>query len=239
MQQLAEEPLKDSETGRLFFTPAQLTTMMRTGAWNLDLSIHRANAINFVVIFTEDAHPVHVQTADGPARSFCYPNWGGAYIWNAGEAAPQLPASLFAGNLLSILGMASGGSPADTDRLLLALTRTNMHRIANAHSAVTDLLAKSPFIEIPADLARRLAKWHDSAEQIQAALRAGDIAEAARASARAAKHAEASFYHRSLLGKMYFPDEHKAAIYLPLLLPSLLPVVVGLVKLASQSLRRP
>jgi phosphatidylinositol glycan class S len=53
----------------------------------------------------------------------------------------------------------------------------------------------------------------------------------ALASARVAENeAERSFFEKSMVGQVYFPDEHKVAVYLPLLGPIGVPLVVGLVK---------
>jgi phosphatidylinositol glycan class S len=51
------------------------------------------------------------------------------------------------------------------------------------------------------------------------------------ASARIAEtEAERSFFEKSMVGQVYFPDEHKVAVYLPLLGPIGVPLVVGLMK---------
>lgn len=42
--------------------------------------------------------------------------------------------------------------------------------------------------------------------------------------------AERSFFEKSMVGQVYFPDEHKVAVYLPLLGPIGVPLVVGLLK---------
>jgi phosphatidylinositol glycan class S len=61
-------------------------------------------------------------------------------------------------------------------------------------------------------------------------LREGKFA-AALASARIAeKEAEKSFFEKSMVGQMYFPDEHKIAVYLPLLGPIGVPLLMGLLR---------
>lgn len=47
-------------------------------------------------------------------------------------------------------------------------------------------------------------------------------------------HAYRLHYDPSRLGPPYFPDEHKFAVYLPVILPLVLPLVVGLLKLLKQ-----
>lgn len=42
--------------------------------------------------------------------------------------------------------------------------------------------------------------------------------------------AERAFFEKSMVGQVYFPDEHKVAVYLPLLGPVGVPLVMGVVK---------
>lgn len=44
------------------------------------------------------------------------------------------------------------------------------------------------------------------------------------------KEAERGFFEKSMVGQVYFPDEHKVAVYLPLLGPIGVPLLVGLLK---------
>ena len=50
----------------------------------------------------------------------------------------------------------------------------------------------------------------------------GSLEDAVRSSADAHAHAERAFFHPSILSLLYFPGEHKLAVYLPLGLPVLL-----------------
>ncbi|EER42614.1 glycosyl Phosphatidyl Inositol 17 [Histoplasma capsulatum H143] len=53
----------------------------------------------------------------------------------------------------------------------------------------------------------------------------------ALASARVAENeAERSFFEKSMVGQLYFPDEHKVAVYLPLLGPIGVPLVMALIR---------
>ncbi len=45
----------------------------------------------------------------------------------------------------------------------------------------------------------------------------------------AEEEAERAFFEKSMVGQLYFPDEHKVAVYLPLLGPVGVPLVIGLI----------
>ncbi|KAI9755619.1 MAG: GPI transamidase component [Lichina confinis] len=53
----------------------------------------------------------------------------------------------------------------------------------------------------------------------------------------AERHAERAFFDKSMVGQVYFPDEHKVAVYLPLLGPIGVPLVVAAVKEISRLIR--
>lgn len=192
-----------------------------------------------MVIF--DQKSIHVRDAHGSlSKSFLYPNWGGAYFWD--PRGNNEPAKYFASNLLQLLGLDYNTTcgcikPFDLDRLLLSLLQANVQRIQTARTAYTELLAKSSFIEIPEDLSKLLDKWAKTTENTQHALDKGDLYSAVKLSAKTAQQAEDAFYHPSLMGKMYFPEEHKYAVYMPLLLPTLLPIVIGILKVTSAALK--
>jgi phosphatidylinositol glycan class S len=205
-----------------------------------DLTTKKTGSVHFVVIF--DQKSIHVRDSLGSlSRSFLYPDWGAAYFWD--PRGNNEPGKYFAGNLLQLLGLdhtttCSEIKPFDIDRLLLNLLQTNVQRIATARTAYGDLLAKSSFIEIPEDLNKLLHKWALTAENTQRALDEGALCSAVKLSAKTARLAEDAFYHPSLMGKMYFPEEHKYAVYMPLLLPTLLPILIGIFKVASVAIKK-
>lgn len=205
----------------------------------VDLTTKKTTSVHFVVIF--DQKSIHVRDTQGSlSKSFLYPDWGGAYFWD--PRGNNEPAKYFSSNLLQVLGLDHTTTcgcvkPFDLDRLLLTLLQANVQRIATARTAYSELLAKSSFIEIPEDLGKLLGRWAGTTETTQRALDEGALGLAVRLSAKTAQQAEDAFYHPSLMGKMYFPDEHKYAVYLPLLLPTLLPIVIGLLKVTSTALK--
>lgn len=242
MQSFAEPPFKDAKQGFHYFDEAQVTTLMRSGAWNIDLTIKNKNFIDFILIYTEPNEPIYIRDSTGAlSKSVLYPNWGGAYFYNANDS--ENPFDAFSSQLLDILGVqhtkgCSAISPFDQDRFMHSVYSANSMRIGNAVSAFSDLMAKSPFLEINKGLFQSLSKWTRSTWHLIHALDARSLVESFHLSATCAKYAEQSFFHPSLLGRMYFPDEHKYAVYLPLLLPSILPVAFGLLKIFYGRIRR-
>lgn len=62
------------------------------------------------------------------------------------------------------------------------------------------------------------------------ALERGEYGQALHMGQVAERESKRAFFEKSMLGQVYFPDEHKVAVYLPLLGPVGVPLVVALVK---------
>ena len=54
--------------------------------------------------------------------------------------------------------------------------------------------------------------------------------DAVRYASIAYQDSEKAFFDKSMVGQVYFPDEHRVAVYLPLLGPIGVPLLVGLVR---------
>jgi hypothetical protein len=59
-----------------------------------------------------------------------------------------------------------------------------------------------------------------------------------RAASEAHAHTERAFFHTSILSLLYFPGEHKLAVYLPLALPLLLSLCLRCTQETARWIRR-
>jgi len=87
-----------------------------------------------------------------------------------------------------------------------------------------------PSIPIPktvaASVSRSISHLHNTCSD----LKEGKF-KSALSNARIAEYeAEKGFFEKSMVGQVYFPDEHKVAVYLPLLGPIGVPLIMALVK---------
>ncbi len=229
-QTFAETPSRDTDSDTGYFTETQLSTLMRAGAWNLD-SMSDCKCVNFVVLL-ENTPLAFVDSERRKSITCYYPKWGAAYIHSS-----EQDYSSMVEHLLRILDISNPLDPIEQDRYLLSVLHHNLQRISTAQTAFADLLVKSPFLEISSDLRSIIASWNVAARKTAAAMEFGDLATAAYHSAYTAKLAESAYYHPKLMGKMYFPSEHKMAVYLPLLLPTIAPVIFGCIKVAWSKIR--
>lgn len=71
-----------------------------------------------------------------------------------------------------------------------------------------------------------------------AELEAGNLGFALQYSKEAILASERAFFDPSLLHLLYFPDDQKFAIYIPLFLPMCVPILLSLLKIMSEARRR-
>lgn len=73
-----------------------------------------------------------------------------------------------------------------------------------------------------------------SLQAAMAELEAGNLAFALQYSREAILASERAFFDPSLLHLLYFPDDQKFAIYIPLFLPMCVPIVLSLLKIVNE-----
>lgn len=71
-----------------------------------------------------------------------------------------------------------------------------------------------------------------------AELEAGNLGFALQYSQEAILASEKAFFDPSLLHLLYFPDDQKFAIYIPLFLPMCVPILLSLLKMGSEARQR-
>lgn len=78
---------------------------------------------------------------------------------------------------------------------------------------------------------------YNSVSSVQIALselEAGRLENAFKASKEAITSSEKAFFDPTLLHLLYFPDDQKFAVYIPLFLPMAVPILLSLVKIAKE-----
>ncbi|KUL87939.1 hypothetical protein ZTR_03841 [Talaromyces verruculosus] len=221
-----------------------LSSFINAAEWPLSPSIGSGPTINFV-LYVPAATQSPLVVKESSATSWIVPQWGGVAIVNppviAGDATnpPHLakeflkPALLtFSHQLLTLLG--TPATPSSLPLRLQTSIRTRAATLLLSASSTMGSLARLTqslsSIPIPLNVASSVLTTLIHLSSTCQLLREGRFA-AALASARIAeKEAEKSFFEKSMVGQMYFPDEHKIAVYLPLLGPIGVPLVMALLR---------
>ncbi|KAJ2001511.1 GPI transamidase component [Coemansia thaxteri] len=123
-----------------------------------------------------------------------------------------------------------------------ALTRQWL--LANRHTAITTLQSLVRLV----DSMQNMVVMDEIKNQVDQSLAALSAIPGALASnhllafelaANASSFAEGAFFDPSMVSMLYFPDQHKYAIYLPFFLPVTIPLLAAIKKLAAAAKKKP
>ncbi|KAI1810133.1 phosphatidylinositol-glycan biosynthesis class S protein [Poronia punctata] len=212
-------------------TKEDLSSFINAAEWPLSPSIGGAPTINFVV-FTGN-QTIGLDSGQETSQSWLVPQWGTVYLLSPPAAAHvpaeylKQPVLTFTSHLLSLLGTPQSGSlPMRLSTLTRVRSVDMLLRASSSLGSLARLSLALPSISIPSSVADGVAKSMHHLELACAKLGSTESLEHARI---AETEAERAFFEKSMVGQLYFPDEHKIAVYLPLLGPVGVPLVLGLI----------
>jgi phosphatidylinositol glycan class S len=238
-----QDPEYDNITSTWTLRKEDLSGFINAAEWPLSPSIGGAPTLNFILyVPTPSQTPLIVK--DSGASSWLIPQWGGVFIMNpASSSANTTLSSLskdnlesalltFSHQLLSLLGVPQ--SPASLPLRLLTLSRVRAASLLLSASSTLGSLARLtealPSISIPETVANSVDRTLVHLGQSCANLRDGKFHSALENARIAEAEAERGFFEKSMVGQVYFPDEHKVAVYLPLLGPVGVPLFMSALK---------
>ncbi|XP_053617494.1 GPI transamidase component PIG-S isoform X2 [Plodia interpunctella] len=188
-----------------------------------------------------------------PVQAFISPKWGGVYLANPeapnceGEAewkpTVRLVMGTFITQLRKLLGITDKPSIRNAElsplrsvtprrwELDSLLRLRALEQLASAEGtlqSLAQLLGEISNIVINDEVGASINSAVASIEKGSLQLAKGDLLEAHRTSQEAYVAAETAFMEPSLLALLYFPDDQKYAIYIPLFLPVMFPVILSL-----------
>ncbi|XP_052544784.1 GPI transamidase component PIG-S [Tympanuchus pallidicinctus] len=196
-------------------------------------------------------------------NAFHSPRWGGIMIYNVEvPASPQTSLPLhvdvdmlrvmevFLAQLRLLFGISREELPPEflmespgnegladweLDRLLWAHTLENIATVSTTLTSLAQLLDQISNIVIKDDVASEVYRAVAAAQDAVAELAEGHLHSAFQASKEAVTSSERAFFDPSLLHLLYFPDDQKFAIYIPLFLPMAVPILLSLAKMLREA----
>ncbi|KAH6667079.1 phosphatidylinositol-glycan biosynthesis class S protein [Plectosphaerella plurivora] len=225
---------------QLFATPGaqadvlgkdDLSSFINAAEWPLSPSIGGAPTINFLLFVGNQT--VGSESGADTSQSWLIPQWGTVYLQSLPPSVSHVsgadlkqPMLTFAGHLLSLLGTPQTGSlPLRLSTLTRIRSADLLLRASSTLGSLARLSNSLTSISIPRSVADGVSKTMQHLELACSSLGGLDGLEHARI---AEAEAERAFFEKSMVGQLYFPDEHKIAVYLPLLGPIGVPLVMGL-----------
>lgn len=238
------QPEFDEELKAWTLRTEDLSGFVNAAEWPLSPSIGEGPTVNFA-LYAPDRSQSPLLIKPGGASSWLVPQWGGVAILNPTSHSNNEPWSnvltsedlapamrIFSNQLVSLLGLPERphSFPLRLSTLKRVRTASLILSASSTLGALAQVYRKLPSIPVPDSVAKfadlALSHLHHTCNEVhngqfQNALEHARIADGA---------AEKAFFERSMVGQVYFPDEHKVAVYLPLLGPVAVPLVMAALK---------
>lgn len=227
---------ENPEKKQFIFTQDDLSTFVNFAEWSLS-SIHSYPSLNFILyIPSKEYTPLLIEESN--SNSFIIPQWGGVVIHNPSsfsslylDESDLFPIlETFSSQLLSLLGAPSHPAESPIYRLDILSRLFALRSLIDASSSLgslSRLSASLPTISIPNAVALHVDSALAAIANALEALKNQRWQLAINPAARAFQNAQSAFFEKEMVQQMYFPDEHKIAVYLPLLGPVLVVVLMG------------
>lgn len=218
-----------------------LPSFINAAEWPLSPSIGGAPTINFVLFVGNQT--ISDVGSDATSQSWLIPQWGSVYLLSLPDSTKHVSSETlrqsmltFSNHLLTLLGTPQFGSlPLRLSTLMRIRSADLLLRASSTLGSLARLTNALPSIAIPSTVADGVARSMDHLSEACTNLGGSEGLLHARI---AEEEAERAFFEKSMVGQLYFPDEHKVAVYLPLLGPVGVPLVMGLVKELKNWLRK-
>lgn len=200
-----------------------LSGFINAAEWPLSPSIGGAPTVNFIVYVGD-------MEVEGGGKSWLIPQWGGVVI--AKDINDLRPAMLtFSTQLMALLGAPETGSlPLRLMTLVRVRSAGLLLKASGTMGSLARLTLALPSISIPRSVAAGVDSTMAHLRKACDGLGGREGLENARI---AEEEAEKAFFEKSMVGQVYFPDEHKFAVYMPLLGPMGVPLVMTVVKMGK------
>ena len=232
-------PQYDASTREWKLQRSDLSGFINAAEWPLNPSIGSGPTINFV-LFVPSKEQSPLVLAETGGNSWVIPQWGGVQILNpTAKQGDRLNADdlrpvmlTFANQLNSLLGVPQ--APSSLSLRVQRLTRERATSLILSASSTLGALArltlKLKSIAIPDSVAKSVDETIKRLDQACHDIQVGRYQNALENARIAESEAEQAFFEPSMVGQVYFPEEHKVAVYVPLLGPMAVPLVMAAMK---------
>ncbi|KAI0230825.1 GPI transamidase component PIG-S [Lamellibrachia satsuma] len=212
-----------------------------------------------VYVPSRDQSPLHITDASDETSSsnaFLSPRWGGVLVYNVANPPENVTyphqvtldmrrvMEVFVSQLRLLLGVNPQAPSEDVtieqpgnnvvsewelDQWLCSRCLENIASAAATLQALAQLLAEISNIVINDDIGHEVQVAVSAIKKSKEFLSLGKLTDAFLSSKQAIISSEKAFFDPSLLELLYFPEDQKFAIYIPLFLPISIPILLSIV----------
>ena len=226
----------------------ELSGFINAAEWPLSPSIGDGPTINFILyVPSKEQFPLSIENSS--SNSWLIPQWGGIVILNpplesrSGNGEKSIPLHLqskslaqpfeqFASQLLSLLGVPANDLPLslrlDSHQRITGLSL--FLRASSSLGSLARLASHLASIPIPKHVSLLVEATLDRLAAAATYFSTVEFEQGIRQAYAAFLNAEKAFFDKSMVGQVYFPSEHRIAVYLPLIGPIGVPLAVALLR---------
>ncbi|EMR08205.1 hypothetical protein PNEG_03375 [Pneumocystis murina B123] len=244
-----------SKRNDVFEIPAdRFSEFVNSIEWNLATTLSSHKIINFLVYVPRyDTQPLFFKDFDDHLisnNSFLVPQWGSIVIYNQEptNVNPYLNMTsllpifyIFVSNFLSLLGVPSLPSYIHQEPLPILNTWRldglyrqriveNMVFASTTLGSLSRLVRQISNMAVPDQVQQDVFKTIDHLRKACQNLNDFNSFSALKDASAATSLVEKAFFDPSMVSMLYFPDEHKYGVYLPLFGPLFFPLITALVQ---------
>lgn len=241
---LTNEALYDEELNANVLSKDDLSTFINFGDWNLN-NHEKSPSINFLIYFSDlNYKQIPLLVLGSKTNSFSIPQWGGVHIYNPSKPLSEdsilritedelnVILEIFASQLFELLGVP--GTPASLLMRIDTFERVscykNLQRSLDNLNALVKLSNSLTGISIPEATKKNVLDSLTFYDQAIEQLLNSEFGQALEKSGKSVESSDKAFFEKEMLQQAHFPNEHKLAVFLPLLGPICSIVLFGLLK---------
>ncbi|EGC36310.1 hypothetical protein DICPUDRAFT_54711 [Dictyostelium purpureum] len=248
---LLKSPLHEPKDNSYYIPSSFLSEYINPNEWQLDTPSTNQPTLNFIIyIPSKSQSPLYIRS-DQDSNSFLIPQWGGIIIHNTntnkikqGEIVDltneiENQMITFKYQLKELLGIKSNHeqqkslssdiilSDQEIDFAIKRYTAENINVTLSTLFSLSKLIDSLPNMLVLDNIRDEVKVAIDALQQAHKCLQEKDYKGALKASKIALYSSESAFFDKNMLSQLYFPDEHKYAVYTPLFVPVCFPIIAG------------
>ncbi|KAG8831599.1 GPI transamidase component [Serendipita sp. 399] len=259
-----EPPKKDRGFGSYYaLGKDELKIFVNSAEWSLSSEINNDPVLHFLLFVPADHHRplfIYDESTNAPLKSpaFIIPQWGGVVLFNPSFIqSPRNAAeifSLFRTQLLTLLGVSQlpsnvviapgpdGSkeplSPWQIDALLRQRIRENTEGSIQALTSIIKLVNQLKNMPVGTDVKGEILQAIEQLEMMNTPETSPRSAlELFTRSRHALAYSSKAFFNPGMVGQLYFPAEHKYAIYM-LFAPASMGLIISFVREVKPFIKR-
>lgn len=124
----------------------------------------------------------------------------------------------------------SGITTLEKDSLIRTRTLENVVNTISTLKSLAQLVDEIPNMVVQDHIDHKVRESLGALDSVDSALEKEAYVEAFQSSIKAIELAEKAFFDPTMVSMLYFPDEHKYAIYMPLFVPISVPLIMAVLK---------